>query len=91
MRVTSVTATNVISGPSTNKNFNVNCLTENNTNLLYLLQRTFAPLSTNSTWSPVGGYQMGTGGIITFTDPNGGTNKPGVFYRIVQEPNCQAP
>jgi hypothetical protein len=78
----------------TSTNININCLTENNTNLLYQLQRSFSPSNGNvnaANWKPVGGYQLGTGGIITFTDTKGGTNKPAAFYRVLQVPNCEAP
>jgi len=81
MRVTNV-------GVSSN-NVNVSYLTENNTNLLYRLERITGTYSTNSIWVPVTGFVPGTGGIITQTDALGGTNKPGGFYRIRQSPNCQ--
>jgi Viral BACON domain len=80
MRVTGVS---VDSG----KNVHVNFLTENNTNMTYQLQRATV-LTTNTTWTSVGGLQLGTGGIITEIDSNGGTNKPGAFYRIRQTPLC---
>jgi hypothetical protein len=95
MRVTSVTLTNVLPGPlnATNKDVNVKCLTEDNANLLYELQRTYAPLLTNSVWTPVTSFQAGTGGIVTFVDTtNPGTNKVGVMYRVLQQPNgCPYP
>jgi len=72
-----------------NNNVNVSYLTENNTNLLYRVERITGNYSTNSIWIPVTGFTPGTGGIITQTDTLGGTNKPGAFYRIRQSPNCQ--
>jgi len=79
----------------TGTNINVNCLTENNTNLLYQLQRSTGTVSNwninAANWKPIGGYQNGNGGIITFTDTKGGTNKPGAFYRVLQVPNCTGP
>jgi hypothetical protein len=80
MRVTKVAVDN-------SKNVNVSFLTESSTNWTYQLQRTRV-LSTNTTWVNVGGLAVGTGGIITETDPSGGTNKPGAFYRVRQTPNC---
>ncbi len=81
MRVTNVGVTN--------NNVNVSYLTENNSNLLYRLERITGTYSTNSIWVPVTGFTPGTGGIITQTDTLGGTNKPGSFYRVRQSPNCQ--
>jgi Viral BACON domain len=81
MRVTSVGVTN--------NNVNVSYLTENNTNLLYRVERITGSYSTNSIWVPVTGFVPGNGGIITQTDTLGGTNKPGAFYRVRQSPNCQ--
>lgn len=81
MRVTSVGVSN--------SNVNVSFLTENNTNLLYRVERITGTYSTNSVWVPVAGFIPGTGGIITQTDTLGGTNKPGSFYRVRQSPNCQ--
>jgi hypothetical protein len=80
MRITSIGVSN--------NNVNVSCLTENNTNLLYRLERTTGNYSTNSVWVPVTAFTPGTGGIITQTDPLGGTNKPDAFYRFRQFPNC---
>ena len=68
MRVTGVNVTN--------KNVNVSYLTENNTNLLYRLERTTGNYSTNAVWTPITGFTPGTGGIVTQTDTLGGTNKP---------------
>jgi len=81
MRVTGVAVTN--------NNVNVSYLTENNTNLLYRVERITGKYSTNSVWVPVTGFTPGTGGIITQTDSTGATNKPGAFYRVRQSPNCQ--
>ncbi len=81
MRLTSVGVSN--------NNVNVSYLTENNTNLLYRVERITGNYSTNSIWIPVTGFVPGTGGIITQTDTLGGTNKPGASYRIRQSPNCQ--
>src|ERR1017187_5308368 len=81
MRVTSVGASN--------NNVSVSYQTENNTNLLYRLERITGTYSTNSVWVPISGFTPGTGGIITQTDTLGGTNKPGSFYRVRQSPNCQ--
>ena len=81
MRVTSISA-------DASKNVNISYLTENNTNLTYQLQRTPAPLLTNSVWSNVQGLNLGTGGIVTTTDPSAATNKPGILYRVRQTPNC---
>ena len=81
MRVTSVGASN--------NNVSVSYQTENNTNLLYRLERITDTYSTNSVWVPISGFTPGTGGIITQTDTLGGTNKPGSFYRVRQSPNCQ--
>ncbi|HUJ09104.1 MAG TPA: BACON domain-containing protein [Verrucomicrobiae bacterium] len=66
---------------------NVNYLTEANTNLTYQLQRT-AVYTNNAVWSSVGGIQLGTGGILTGTDPFGATNVPAQFYRVRQTPLC---
>lgn len=89
MRVTSIAVTNVPNGSITNKSFGVSYLTENNTNLLYELQRTVAPLTTNSVWTSIGGDQPGTGGIISETDTNSPTtNNVGVLYRVLQLPAC---
>jgi hypothetical protein len=86
MRVTSVTR--AVSGGTTN--VSVTFLPENNTNLLYQLQRTFAPLATNSTWANVGGLSIGGPAPITLTDTHA-TNKVGtvggILYRVLQEPN----
>jgi hypothetical protein len=81
MRVTSVGVSNT--------DVNVSYLTENNTNLLYRVERITGNYSTNSVWVPVTGFTPGTGGVITQTDSNGATNKPGAFYRVRQTPNCQ--
>ncbi|HXI83282.1 MAG TPA: BACON domain-containing protein [Verrucomicrobiae bacterium] len=81
MRVTNVGVSNTA--------VNVSYLTENNTNLLYRVERITGNYSTNSVWVPVTGFTPGTGGIITQTDSNGATNKPGAFYRVRQSPNCQ--
>ena len=81
MRVTSVGVSN--------NNVNVSYLTENNTNLLYRVERTTGNYSTNSVWIPLSGFTPGTGGIITQTDTLGGTNKPDALYRVRQSPNCQ--
>ena len=81
MRVTGVAVSNTA--------VNVSYLTENNTNLLYRVERITGNYSTNSVWVPVTGFTPGTGGIITQTDSTGGTNKPGAFYRVRQSPNCQ--
>jgi len=80
MRVTSIAtvATNVV----------VSYLTENNTNLTYQVQRATA-LTNNTTWTSIGGLAVGTGGILTFTDPSAATNKPARFYRVRQTPLCQ--
>jgi hypothetical protein len=90
MRITSVSRT--VSGSATN--VNVNVLPENNSNLLYRLERTFAPLSTTSTWAFVTGYTNGGPAVITLTDPHA-TNKVGtvggILYRVLQTPNCSAP
>jgi len=73
----------------TNRTVLVSYQTEANTNLTYQLQRTTGQLSTNSVWSNIGGLVFGNGGIITGTDPAGGTNKPDGFYRVRQTPLCQ--
>ncbi len=85
MRITGVSRN--VSGGTTN--FNVTVLPENNTNLLYRLQRTFAPLTTTSTWANVSGYTPGTNTVITLIDP-AATNNPskGILYRVLQAPNC---
>ena len=72
-----------------NNNVSVSYQTENNTNLLYRVERITGNYSTNSIWVPISGFTPGTGGIITQTDALGGTNKPGSFYRVRQSPNCQ--
>ena len=71
-------------------NVNVSYQTANNTNLLYQLQRTTGQLQTNSVWINVPGVGsvLGNGAVVTQTDPFGGTNKSGVFYRVRQTPNC---
>jgi hypothetical protein len=66
-------------------------LPENNTNLLYQLQRTFAPLKTNSVWANVGGLTNGGPAVISATDLKAATNKVGVIYRVRQSPNCSVP
>jgi hypothetical protein len=87
MRVTGVSR--AVSAGTTN--VNVTVLPENNTNLLYQLQRTFAPLTTNSTWANVGPVTNGGPAAITLTDPHA-TNRvgtvQGILYRVLQEPNC---
>ena len=81
MRITSVGVSN--------SNVNVSYLTENNTNLLYRVERITGTYSTNSIWVPLSAFTPGTGGIITQTDTLGGTNKPDALYRVRQSPNCQ--
>ncbi len=87
MRVTGISR--VISGGATN--VNVNVLPEYNTNLLYQLQRTFAPLTATSTWAQASGYVNGTNSTLTLTDTHA-TNKVGtvggILYRVLQVPNC---
>jgi hypothetical protein len=88
MRVASVSLSNT--------DVHVTYLTENNTNLLYRLERTTSPLTiattNNAVWSPVPpGYTNGTGGFINAVDTKAGTNKPAVFYRVEQVPNCTPP
>jgi hypothetical protein len=86
MRVTGVGY--AIAGGATN--VNVTYLPENNTNLSYQLQRTFAPLTTNSVWSSVGVLNFGGAAPITATDTHA-TNKVGtvggILYRVRQSPN----
>jgi hypothetical protein len=72
----SIVATNVV----------LSYQTAASTNLTYQVQRTSA--ITNTTWSSVGGLQLGTGGLITFTNFNGATNSPAQFYRVRQTPLC---
>lgn len=88
MRVTSISLSNT--------DVHVTYLTENNTNLLYRLERTTAPLSlaatNNAVWTPVLPINInGTGGFISAVDTKAGTNKPPVFYRVQQTPNCTPP
>jgi hypothetical protein len=82
MHVTSVTI------PAGTTNVAITYLPENNTNMQYLLQRTLAPLATNSTWTPVGSVNFGGPSAITVTDPKAATNKVGVIYRVRQSPVC---
>ena len=65
-----------------NQDVRVSWTTQNG--FVYQLQRTLI-LSTNTTWSSTGSSTNGTGAIITQVDPNAGTNKPGVFYRVDQQ------
>jgi hypothetical protein len=78
MRVKSIStvATNVV----------LSYQTAASTNLTYQVQRTSA--ITNTSWSNVGGLQLGNGGIITVTNFNGATNSPAQFYRVRQTPLC---
>jgi hypothetical protein len=46
----------------------------------YQLQVT--PSLKPATWTSLGAPQNGTGGVLTFTDTGGATNRPGRFYRI---------
>ena len=84
----------LISGGATN--VNVTVLPENNTNLAYKLQRTFAPLTNNANWVHVPGAGMIHGGpsAITLTDTHP-TNKVGtvggILYRVEQIPACSSP
>lgn len=50
------------------------------TNHAYQMQMT--PALSPSSWTDSGTGQGGTGGVLTFTDPSGLTNKPGRFYHI---------
>ena len=92
MRVTGVVY--AVSGGATN--VSVTVLPENNTNISYRLQRTFAPLTSTSTWANVTGSSPANGGpsVITFTDTHA-TNKVGtvggILYRVQQTPACGAP
>ncbi|MGO9246823.1 MAG: BACON domain-containing protein [Verrucomicrobiia bacterium] len=92
MRVTGVGY--AVSGGTTN--VSVTVLPENNANISYRLQRTFAPLTTNSTWANVSGASPANGGpsVITFTDTHA-TNKVGtvggILYRVQQTPACSVP
>ena len=92
MRVTGVGY--AVSGGATN--VSVTVLPENNTNISYRLQRTFAPLTSTSAWANVTGSSPANGGssVITFTDTHA-TNKVGtvggILYRVQQTPACGAP
>ena len=70
-------------------NVNVSYQTANNANMFYQLQRTLGQLQTNSVWNNVPGVGsvLGNGAVVTQTDPFGGTNKSGVFYRVRQTPS----
>jgi hypothetical protein len=46
----------------------------------YQLQVT--PLLKPASWTNLGASQGGTGGVLSFTDTGGATNRPGRFYRI---------
>jgi T5SS/PEP-CTERM-associated repeat protein len=46
----------------------------------YQLQ--FSPSLKPTNWTDVGASQGGTGGVLTFGDSGGATNRPGRFYRI---------
>jgi T5SS/PEP-CTERM-associated repeat protein len=50
------------------------------TDASYQLQ--FSPSLKPATWTSLGASQDGTGGVLTFTDTGGATNRPGRFYRI---------
>jgi len=47
---------------------------------MYQLQVT--PSLKPATWTNLGNPQSGTGGVLTFSDSGGATNRPGRFYRI---------
>ncbi len=86
MRVTGVAVTNNLSGGITN-GIAVTYLPEVVPSLQYQVQKTFAPLLTNSVWSNVGPLGNGTNGTLTVIDNKAGTNKVGVLYRVRQSPN----
>jgi hypothetical protein len=46
----------------------------------YQLQ--ISPSMDSPVWANSGTTQSGTGGMLTFTDPGGATNKPSRFYQI---------
>ena len=48
----------------------------------FTYQLEFTPDLQPPTWTDSGAPQSGTGGILTFTDPGGATNKPNRFYSI---------
>ncbi len=87
MKITSVTI------PAGTTNVAVSFLTENNANIAYQVERSVAltngvlETDTTSNWKSVGSLQFGNGGIVTVTDTKGGTNRPGAYYRVKQEPN----
>jgi len=80
VRVQSVTVSN--------SNATVIYQTENNTNLLYRVERASGNFSTNLVWTPLSGFFAGTGGTLTQTDLSV-TSKTNVYYRVRQSPNCQ--
>jgi hypothetical protein len=68
-------------------NINVSYQTAASTNLTYQVQRASA-LTTNTSWSNVGGLSLGNGGVVTTPIINGATNNPAQFYRVRQTPLC---
>ncbi len=80
VRVKSVTVSN--------SNATVIYQTENNTNLLYRVERASGNYSTNLVWTPLSGFLNGTGGTLTQID-NNVTSKTNVYYRVRQTPECQ--
>jgi len=42
---------------------------------------------TPANWTNTGAPQSGTSGVLTFTEPGGGTNSPSRFYQV----DCMAP
>ena len=71
-----------------NSNATVIYQTEDNTNLLYRVERASGIYSTNLVWTPLSGFFAGTGGTLTQID-NSVTSKTNVFYRVRQTPLCQ--
>jgi hypothetical protein len=71
-----------------NSNATVIYQTEDNTNLLYRVERASGNYSTNLVWTPLSGYFAGTGGTLTQID-NSVTSKTNVYYRVRQTPQCQ--
>jgi hypothetical protein len=91
MHITGIMVTNNASAGITN-GIAVSYLPPNNTNMLYRLQRTYAPLTnqlaSSSLWANLTGNVPGNGTNITFVDNKAGTNKIGVIYRVQQAPIC---
>jgi hypothetical protein len=71
-----------------NGNATVVYQTENNTNLLYRVERASGNYSTNLVWTSLSSFIPGTGGTLTQID-NNVTSKTNVYYRVRQSPNCQ--